>query len=236
MKIGQDFNCLDLRRAKLADPGRLPAGAEAHLRACSACQRFVRELESNERRIEEALRIPVPDGLADRVMLRVRNRPASRPWRSWAMAATVVLSFAVGMQEFGLRARSDDASEAIRHVLHEPESFSEHRLADPAQFRTVLANFGGTLEAPIGRVLYMKLCPVPGGTGWHIVLQTEYGPATLILMPGHQGDPLPEEIRMEGYVATVASAGQGYYALVARSEQALAALRTMLATRVRWNT
>ena len=36
---------------------------------------------------------PVPDGLADRVILRVRNRPASHPWRSWAMAATVALSF-----------------------------------------------------------------------------------------------------------------------------------------------
>lgn len=236
MKTGQDFNCLDLRRAKLADPGRLPAGAEAHLRNCTACQRFVRELDTNERRIEEALQVPVPDGLADRVMLRVRDRPASRPWRSWAMAATVALSFAVGMQEFRLPAGSDDASEAIRHVLHEPESFNEHRLADPAQFKTVLANFGGTLEAPIGRVLYMKLCPVPGGTGWHVVLQTEYGPATLILMPGRLGEPLPEEIRMGGYVATVARGGQGYYALVAESEQALAALRAMLATRVRWNT
>ena len=82
----------------------------------------------------------------------------------------------------------------------------------------------------------MKLCPVPGGTGWHVVLQTEYGPATLILMPGRLGEPLPEEIRMGGYVATVARGGQGYYALVAESEQALAALRAMLATRVRWNT
>ena len=236
MKTAHDFNCLDVRRAKLADPSRLPADAIRHVQGCQACQRFIRELDANERRIDEALQVPVPEGLADRVMLRVRNRPGARPWRSWAMAATIVLSFGVGLQEFGGAARSDSASEAIRHVLHEPESFSQHRLADPAQVRTVLANFGGTLEAPIGKVLYMKLCPVPGGTGWHIVLQTEYGPATLILMPGRRGDPLPEEIRMKGYVATVASGGQGYYALVAESEDALNALRAMFTARVRWNT
>ncbi|MBS01740.1 MAG: hypothetical protein CMQ24_03425 [Gammaproteobacteria bacterium] len=66
------MNCLDFRREALADP-RLartePALAE-HAAACDACRRFAGELAALDAEIERALDVPVPEGLAARIMLR----------------------------------------------------------------------------------------------------------------------------------------------------------------------
>ena len=46
-----------------------------------------------------------------------------------------------------------------------------------------MRNFGGEIKEPLGRVRYIRLCPVGTGTGWRIVFETPQGLATLILVP-----------------------------------------------------
>ena len=46
-----------------------------------------------------------------------------------------------------------------------------------------MCNFGGEIKEPLGRVRYIRLCPVGTGTGWRIVFETPQGLATLILVP-----------------------------------------------------
>lgn len=229
-----EFNCLDYRRAKLADPTRLPAQARAHETGCPRCQAFARRMDAQEERIARALAVPVPDGLAERMLLGVHSRRP--PWRLLALAASVVLSVSVGLQFWREGPRHDYARFAIEHVLHEPEAFTDHRLADPEQFRYVLAQFGAELKAPVGRIRYMKLCPVPEGTGWHIVIETEFGLATLLLIPGQHPRGAQLEAALRGYVAMVVPAGQGYFAVVTDSADSVAAVAGMLKERVRWKT
>ena len=138
----------------------------------------------------------------------------------WALAATVLLTSGIGLAWLNRPATEpqyDFAASAIAHVKHEPESFTTIRDADPERFATILANFGADMRAPIGKVRYVKLCPVPEGTGWHIVFETEEGLVTLMLIPGHQprGRNLFEE--KDGMSALVRAAGQGYYVIVAET-------------------
>ncbi len=229
-----DAGCLEFRRAKLADPARLPAPARAHLAACSRCQVFARQVDAGEARIAETLHVAVPDGLAERVLLHVHSRRGKPAWRLLAMAASVLLSVGIGLTIWLPASRQDFARYAIQHVLHEPEAFSEHRLADPREFGTVLARFGGEIRRPLGTVRYMKLCPVPGGTGWHIVLDTEYGPVTLLLIPGARADRNVFEAELKGLAAAARPAGDGWYAVVTDSRDKLDAVDDMLRQRVRW--
>lgn len=228
------FNCLDYRRAKLADPFRLPPAARDHEADCALCQSFGRRVDTQEAHLIRALAVPVPDGLADRILLGVQGR--RRPWRLMALAASLVLSVSVGFQFWREGPRHDYARFAIEHVLHEPESFTDHRLADPGQFRQVLAQFGAELKAPVGKIRYMKLCPVPEGTGWHIVMETEYGLATLLLIPGQHPRLTHLEASLKGYSAMAIPAGQGYFAVVMDSPQSVTAVTRMLQERVRWKT
>jgi len=229
-----DAGCLEFRRAKLADPVRLPAPARAHLATCGRCQAFARQVDAGEARIADALQVAVPDGLAERVLLHVHSRRGRPAWRLLAMAASVLLSVGVGLTIWLPAGRQDYARFAIQHVLHEPEAFSEHRLADPREFGTVLARFGGEIRQPLGTVRYMKLCPVPGGTGWHIVLDTEYGPVTLLLIPGGRADEKVIEAERRGLAAAARPAGDGWYAVVTDSRARLDAVDDMLRQRVRW--
>jgi hypothetical protein len=231
------MNCLEFRRHKLADPRRLPPEATAHVDACAHCHDFAAEVDRNEERLAAVLAVAVPEGLAERIILnrkmRQRGWPRYAP-RLLALAAAVVLTLGIGFSWWGGFASGEYAREAIKHVMHEPESFTTARIADQEVFRKVMHEFGADLQAPIGRVRYMKLCPVPGGTGWHIVFETEHGLATLILVPGKSMKVHQAEATLGGWNALAQSGGQGYYAIVTASPDSLEAVSRMLRQRVRW--
>ena len=228
------MNCLDFRREKLADPRRLSAEALAHLNDCAACRGFAAEINENEARLAAALDVPAPEGLAERVILRSKTQTRLSP-RLWAMAATVVLTLGFGFQQWKNFPSQDYARLAIEHVMHEPESFTSTRLAVPQLFRSVMHNFGGELQGTLGRVRFMKLCPVPEGTGWHIVFETEQGElATLILIPARRMQAQSEQATVGGWTALARPGGQGYYAVITQSPETLGKVDELVRQRVRW--
>ncbi|MDQ8021058.1 MAG: DUF3379 family protein [Moraxellaceae bacterium] len=231
------YACLDFRRDKLATPRHLPAIARQHLADCPLCQTFARRTDTLESRYADALQIAVPEGLADRVILRTRRVHPLRSWKFMALAASVVLSVVVSLR-FAPKwsSRGPDAAEyAIRHVMHEPQAFHTHIDVDPARIQTVLASFGGELQASLGKVRYIRLCPIEGaGTGWHIVFETPHGLATLLLVPTDGQQASSGNAQGEGMQALVRPAGQGYYAVIADSSESIQSIDEAMRLRVRW--
>lgn len=230
------MNCLDFRREKLADPRHLSREALAHLNDCAACRGFAAEIDGQEARLATALAVPVPEGLAERIVLRRKTgaRGGSSP-RLWALAATVLLTFAFGILQWKDFPSQDYARLAIEHVMHEPESFTSTGSADPELFRRVMHAFGGEMQASLGKIRYMKLCPVPEGTGWHIVFETEQGElATLILIPAKRMRAQSEQATVGGWNALARPGGQGYYAIITDSPDSLGKVDELVRQRVRW--
>ena len=228
------MNCLDFRREKLADPRRLSAGATAHLNDCAACRGFAAEVDENEARLAAVLDVPVPEGLAERIVLRRKTQTRFAP-RLGMLAASLVLTFAFGLHQWKDAGSQEYARLAIEHVMHEPESFTSTRLADPELLRRVMHTFGGELQASLGKVRYMKLCPVPEGTGWHIVFETEDGKlATLILIPAKRMKTDAEQAQVGGWNAVARPGGQGFYAVITDSPDTLGKVDELVRQRVRW--
>lgn len=228
------MNCLEFRREKLADPRRLSPEALAHLGDCAACRGFAAEVDENEARLAAVLDVPVPEGLAERIVLRRKTQTRFSP-RLGMLAASVVLTFAFGILQWKDAGSQDFARLAIEHVMHEPESFTTVRSADPELFRRVMHTFGGEMQASLGKVRYMKLCPVPEGTGWHIVFETEDGKlATLILIPAKRMKTDAEQAQVGGWNAVARPGGQGFYAVIADSPDNLAKADELVRQRVRW--
>ena len=227
------MNCLELRRAKLADPRRLSSEAQAHLAGCPACAVFAHDVDESEQALERTLCVPVPDGLAERIVFR--SRYPGRAWRAWALAASVILAVAAGFFAAGLLHKPADtyARLAIEHVVMEPESLTTTRNADPEAFRKVVQEFGAQLEALPGKVRYVRLCPVGDGMGWHVVFETPQGLATLILVPGKQV-PKVETASSGVWNALARPVRGGYYAIVTASAASTASFDTLIRKSLVW--
>ncbi len=229
------MNCLEFRRAKLADPRRLSAEALAHAEGCPTCTAFAAEVDETERALDQALQTPVPDGLADRIIFE-STRPR-RAWRVWALAASLLVSVALGFFLVGGFRGGPDvyARLAIEHVVMEPESLTTVRNADAEAFRAAVQYFGGTLKEMPGKIRYIRLCPVEDGVGWHIVFDTPHGLATLILVPGKKL-ARSEMASTGGWNALARPVRGGYYAIVTASAETTTRFEQMLRECIVWNT
>ena len=227
------MNCLEFHRAKLADPRRLSPEAKVHAAQCVACVAFARSVDEAESDLERAVATPVPEGFADRILLRVRGGRAA--WVPWALAASVMLAVALGIgallyMEPGERY----ALQAIEHVAAEPESFSTVK-ADAAQaLDELIRASGGRLKAPLGNVRYVKLCPVEAGAGLHIVFETPDGLATLLIVPGQRLARL-EQASSREWNALAQPTQRGYYAVVTPSAQQTARVDRLVRESIDWD-
>lgn len=223
------MNCFEFRRLLLTDPRVRSHEQEQHLAGCDACGKLVREMELFEQHLHDALRVPVPEALADRVLLRNKVRVTSM--RTWALAASIVAALGIGALLF--RPAGDTGERvltattlgpahpgvaAISFVVdHESRLLKEGRIGDPQVLRDTLARLGLRLPSDGVTVRYLGKCPVPGGTGEHVVLQTALGQVTLILVPDHPLGPritvadrqmtaLVNPVRSGGYILIADSA------------------------------
>lgn len=232
------MNCLEFHRLALANPQHPGPAALEYEAACPACARFYLDLRRQEEVLYQALSIPVPDGLADRVLLRTRPRVIERfgPLRVWLPALAATLALALGLVFMAPRGMGPEtlAAGVIAHVRHEPDVLAAEERVPMARLARAFDRGGGKLlEAPF-QASYAGRCPLPGGgTGEHIVLDTPQGKVTLILMPSK---PVSAALRLfkDGLTVSVLPAGAGSLALVAESDTVVRDAETALLRAVRW--
>lgn len=221
------MNCLDARRELNGDPRRIAPALEAHLARCATCAAYRAELLAQDERLAAVLRVPVPDGLAERVLLR-QGLSRSRAPRWLALAAALVVALGVS-GFFGVqRWQQAPALEAIALVVEEePHLLLANRRGDASVLSQALAATGLTLNGEGVRVSYTGVCPFRGTQAHHVVLETPFGKATLLVTPDQ---PLRTTViaDSEGLAALAAPARQGSYSLVAESRDALARIAGMV--------
>lgn len=227
------MNCLEFHRAKLADPRRLSPEARLHAGGCAACAAFAASVDEAERDVERTVAVAVPEGLADRVLLRVHG--GRRAWRPWALAASVFLAVALGAAALWHEPPAGpQARLAIEHVATEPESLTTVQ-RDARELEDFIRATGGTVKEPLGKLRYAKLCPVENGTGWHIVFETPEGVATLFLVAG-QKLAAPQRASSGEWSALARPTTTGYYAVVTSSPRKTDYVDRMIRERIDWNT
>lgn len=239
------MTCFEFRRTALANPRERTRTQEQHMAQCAKCAALAREVEDFDARIHDAVLVPVPEALADRVLLRHKVREPARfggfGFGVWALAASLVIALGAVIQLY--RADSGDgervatsaavgeghaAIAAISYVLdHEPQLLKENVSGDPAVMRSALMRLGMKLPAKGTTVRYLGKCPVPSGEGEHLVLQTPFGQVTLILVPEQSLGPRVV-VAYRDRTAAVSPLRSGSYIVVADSLRAVKQLEQML--------
>lgn len=240
------MNCEEYRQEIAADPSY--DGAAGHLSACAECQAFRKEMRSLNDMISQALRLDVPelalpeiddsnsvrDSNSNVVSLKTRKPRTTATW--FAVAATVVLAAVVGVRMSGIGVTYDSlADEVLAHLDHEPAALlpsttpvSSERLAS-----VVPANVA-RMDPSAGLITYAQSCEINGNAVPHLVIQGEYGPITILLMPEETvaGAMTIDGNNVHGVILPV---GDGSVAIIGAREEKLDQVEKSVLESVRWS-
>jgi hypothetical protein len=222
------MNFSEFRRLLGADPNNQDPEFLAARRAGEEYSRAAAEADAFEEKLERAMRVGAPDDLEEALEPRSddsRNAGGLR-WRGFAIAASVVIALGAAIVGWNMNREWDSVEAYVaEHYAHDGERLLA-RSGDPD--RPGLAPFLGGLGVRMDTgladtVQYYKHCPTPSGKGAHLVIDTEYGKATVIYMPGTAvSDGI--DFRFDGMRAHMLVVAGGSVAVIGAENQSLVAL------------
>jgi hypothetical protein len=218
---GQPENCRHARLYIGADPHSLPSDIAAHVQSCAACRRFRDEMLMLDGRLHAALEVPL-----------ARFRTRVPPARRFALAASVVLAMIVAGGLWIFRPATALASAVVGHVEGEADSWNMQQPLPPAQVVEVLRTAGVQFDSPLP-IVYGYPCPFQGKRIAHLVLLTDHGTMTVMLIP-HVHVMRRTEFAQNGMSGVIVPAGKGSVALLTRDGTVPEALAEQIVSRVRW--
>jgi hypothetical protein len=220
------LNCFQVRRALLTTPRARDEEMRAHLASCNACAGMASRLGDIEHEIEQAALVPVPDGLAHRVLLQ-RSSPSKWRYASAAMVIGALVSLALMLPgaidalEFAGTAEAVGPAHpgvaAISLIANEePNVDRSAKISDPAEIEHSLNRLGLTLGSGPATSYYVGKCHVAAGDCDHILFSTPEGHANVLLLPDYT---VSQRVLVtdRDLTALVTPAPQGGYIVVAPS-------------------
>ncbi len=230
------MNCLECRRVNLAEPNFASAELQEHANACALCAEFLRRSQIFEEKLAATVNVPVDSTLASRILLN-RNIKNHQQKNWFAMAASVVAAVGITLTMVYRTMAPDPAllTASVEHVIGEPGAMKAEQKVSQQEMVAALELSGAKVKEGFTNVTYLHDCPVPGGFGKHIVMQTAEGKVTLITMPS-QKLAWSASRQEKGFMSAIYPAKIGSYAVVADSEKAMHAADKMLKQNVIWRT
>jgi hypothetical protein len=202
-------NCGEVRRALDAEPGRRTPELEAHVAACPGCARYAAEAARLEATLRRALEVPVPPPPAGRKAPALRTAP-------WLALAASLAGLALATAAIvALYPREALAAALVGHMAHEPESRVPTAAVVPeASLRYVLRRAGVALGPDAPPVSYARSCWFRGAFVPHLVVQTEGGPMTVMVL-SHEHVVAPARVDEGAYRVVIVPAARGALAVLA---------------------
>ena len=212
------MKCLDYRRGLLSGVG-VSEAMRTHRLACVFCADLHKEHAAFEDQLRGALEVPVPAGLAHRLVEAVpeSDRAAAlRPdRRRFLAAAAAAAAGAIGIGLYAWRGRDDPMAMACIQFVMKDEAKSIMMGAMPrAEAARMLADSLPIerLER-IGQIRHIAPCPFGEGTAYHVILMVPQDKVTLLVMPD---TPMPARARAahDGMYASVVPLRKGSVGVV----------------------
>ena len=225
------MNCLECRRLMLAAPRERTDEQQTHISECGACLRLASELAALDRKLINATRLPVPEGLAERIVLAGECRRGF-PRAAFAAAAVLLIALsAVTLLPSVLESHeptlaadavgpAHPAVAAISMVVDEEPRLLRHAASpNRAVIEARLKFVGLALRNEDVSVRYAGTCRIRGRDCDHLVLSTPDGHVSVFLTPHEHpsGRVLVADRRM---AALLSPAPSGAYIVVAQSADA----------------
>lgn len=241
-QMNKMMNCKDYQEALTADPGF--EDESGHVDSCASCQAYSAEILALDEKIAAAMAIDVPvltmPELANidtgKVLPLITRRSMPRP--AWfALAATVLLAVFVGIRTSDMGAMSGTLEEQVlAHLDHEPMALRVTNVSvSDARLAEVVPDNLAEMNHDAGLITYAQNCIINGKSIPHLVIQGEYGPVTILLLPDEKlGAPVTlDGVNIQGVILPV---GNGSIAIIGNREEQLDRIKQNILDSVTWST
>ena len=234
------MNCLDVRRALTTDPSAQTPALLEHIQSCDVCAAAFANSRRFEHGLREAVRVPVPENLASRILLRqsFEARRRTPRWFRWpkAMAAAVVL--AVGLviaTVLTTRERTPELGQDVVELVRAAGyALAATGPVAPAEVRAALRPVGLGLRAELQNVTFASRCYLRGKLAGHLVLKGQNSPVSVFLIPSTL---IQEEadINARDWSGKLLPSDRGTIAVVAAPGEPIEQVVQMVRGAVRWD-
>lgn len=226
------MKCSDARFALAADPSNMDSPLRKHLESCEPCDAYARDMLALDRRLFDAMTVPVPAiDLPTGPYIAASAPPRRHVTRRLALAASMAgVAVLVGLLWIGVP-RQSLASAVVAHMAHEPDSWTSTDPVPDASVAQVLERSGVSLQAGMSGISYARSCWFRGRHVPHLVVQTPDGPVTIMVLPredvagrvsfdegGYQGVLVPAK---RGSIAVLSRDAADIEAVVAKALAAI---------------
>jgi hypothetical protein len=194
------------RSAVLANPRDPDPALAEHRDSCAECRAFSDSLQSFEARLERALKVELP----------ARREVRNRPWHRFAIAASFLIGLGVAGGIWLALPQRSLAADVVAHVEGEPDSWRPSGAVQDAELDSVLKDSKLRLKPGAGVVSYASSCLFRKHLVPHLVVQTESGPVTVMVLV-HESVSRPMQFNEAGYRGTIVPVpGHGSIAVLMR--------------------
>jgi hypothetical protein len=219
------MDCLEFRRQLGTDPRVLDRAAREHVDNCAFCADAHARAQAFETRLASAMSMPVPDGLADRILLAqlTGERQRQRGGRSrvaWiALAAAACAALALGVSRY-LQAPAPGAalSDLVAAHVTGPEERDALLMHDPLPADTVrhaFADRGVTLASVPSNVAYVSECGIGKYRSVHMVMPENGAPVSVVYVV-QQRAAASQDFRRNGLAGREVPMAQGTLVMLAQ--------------------
>lgn len=205
------MNCLEFRRIVGAEPATATPQVVTHAAQCPACARYREELQRMDLLIHRALHIdPQIDPAVPqrRTVARKRRVP-------WGLAASVLAAVLTGLLLWVAGPRETLARQVVEHAQAEASAMVRTAgIVDPATVASILARSGVRMKPGVVAVSYAQSCAFRGHQVPHLVVQTDAGPVTVLLLAQEKSIEKPRTFDEHGYQGVIVPAPRGVLAVL----------------------
>ncbi|MEP7098804.1 MAG: DUF3379 family protein [Dokdonella sp.] len=216
------MDCLEFRRVLGSEPRVVDSAAREHLRSCSFCADATSRAQAFEARLAKSVAVPIPDGLADRILLaqltgaRAQRRSGVRRFGWIALAAAASIALAIGMVRYQ-SAPDVLANLVIAHIDGAEKAALQLRAPIPATaIERAFADRGVRLASVPADVSYVHECPIGNWRSVHMVMP-EQGAAVSVLYVVNHPRRSSNDFRRDGMHGREVPIANGTLVLVAQS-------------------
>lgn len=219
------MRCQEFRAAVGAEPNTQRDDIAQHASECEACATYRRELQQLDRAIFTALQAePVA---AERAIATRAVRARAPAWRA-AAGIIVAVGLAAGIWLAGTR--SSFAEQVVAHAQGEPRSLLHTLEVVPdADVTNILARAGLRFHPGSLRISYAHGCLFHGHFAPHLVVQTDQGPVTVLVLPDEPAPAQATRFQEAGFQGVVIPAPRGVLVLLAQGAPVDAVAQAVLA-------